>query len=141
MHGKVRIAALGAALILAATAIGCGGDTGQIGASASSSSSGTSTGTGTGGEGGGTTSSSSSGTGGEGGGTTSSSSSGTGGSGGGEPNYGPPATETVNAGGVTASPNYKMVFTLGQPTQNQTKTTSPGYQMQGGLIGANGTLP
>jgi hypothetical protein len=34
-----------------------------------------------------------------------------------------------------------MVFTFGQPTQNQGKTTSPGYRMQGGLIGANGSLP
>lgn len=51
------------------------------------------------------------------------------------------ATETVNAGGVAASPSYKMVFTLGQPTQNQQTTSSPTYRMQGGLIGANGTLP
>jgi hypothetical protein len=34
-----------------------------------------------------------------------------------------------------------MIFTLGQPTQNQSRTTSPSYQMQGGLIGANGSLP
>ncbi|XXX80387.1 hypothetical protein WMF30_16610 [Sorangium sp. So ce134] len=40
-----------------------------------------------------------------------------------------------------SSPSYRMVFTLGQPTQNQGKTTSPGYRMQGGLVGANGSLP
>lgn len=54
---------------------------------------------------------------------------------------GPPGNETVSAGDVMRSPSYKMVFTLGQPTQNQSKTTSPSYRMQGGLIGANGSLP
>ncbi|MDC3958404.1 hypothetical protein [Polyangium jinanense] len=54
---------------------------------------------------------------------------------------GPPGNETVSAGDVLKSPRYKMVFTLGQPTQNQSKTTSPSYRMQGGLIGANGSLP
>jgi hypothetical protein len=52
---------------------------------------------------------------------------------------GVPATETVSAGEVSTSPNYKMVFTFGQPTQNQGKTTSPGYRMQGGLVGATGS--
>jgi hypothetical protein len=64
---------------------------------------------------------------------------GTGGSTGGA--HGPESTQLVNSGDVCKSPGYKMVFTLGQPTQNQSKTTSPGYRMQGGLIGANGTLP
>jgi hypothetical protein len=54
---------------------------------------------------------------------------------------GPGATQLVNGGDTVKSPGYKMIFTLGQPTQNQNKTTSPGYRMQGGLIGANGTLP
>lgn len=54
---------------------------------------------------------------------------------------GVPATETVSAGDVASSPSYRMVFTFGQPTQNQGKTTSPGYRMQGGLIGAHGSLP
>jgi hypothetical protein len=54
---------------------------------------------------------------------------------------GGPATETVSAGEVSSSPSYRMVYTLGQPTQNQGKTTSPGYRMQGGLVGANGSLP
>jgi hypothetical protein len=73
--------------------------------------------------------------------------SGTGGDGGGGPDAGPPAsaagraTDTVSAGNTARSPSYRMVFTLGQPTQNQGKTTSPRYRMQGGLVGANGSLP
>jgi hypothetical protein len=55
--------------------------------------------------------------------------------------HGPGASQLVNGGDTVKSPSYKMVFTLGQPTQNQSTTTSPGYRMQGGLIGANGTLP
>lgn len=95
------------------------------------------------GTGGGHTSSSSSGMGGMGG-ATSSSSSGTGGTGG---TGGSPASDQtaiadlVNAGGVTKSTNFKMISTLGQPTQNQSTTTSPTYRMQGGLVGANGSLP
>ena len=51
------------------------------------------------------------------------------------------ASDVVSAGKVVRSPSYRMVFTLGQPTQNQGKTTSPSYRMQGGLVGANGSLP
>ncbi|KYF64871.1 hypothetical protein BE15_28655 [Sorangium cellulosum] len=51
------------------------------------------------------------------------------------------ASDVVSAGQVVRSPGYRMVFTLGQPTQNQGKTTSPSYRMQGGLVGANGSLP
>jgi hypothetical protein len=58
-----------------------------------------------------------------------------------EASEGAPATELVSAGQVAKSPSYRMVFTLGQPTQNQGKTTSPRYRMQGGLVGANGSLP
>jgi hypothetical protein len=102
----------------------CGGDD-----SVGSGPSGSGGAGGDGGAGGGTTTST----------TTTSSSSG-GGEGGAADNGGP-ATETVSAGDVATSPGYKMVFTFGQPTQNQGKTTSPGYRMQGGLIGANGSLP
>ncbi|WP_199789657.1 hypothetical protein [Sorangium cellulosum] len=49
--------------------------------------------------------------------------------------------DVVSAGQVVESPRYRMVFTLGQPTQNQGKTTSPSFRMQGGLVGANGSLP
>ena len=66
---------------------------------------------------------------------------GAGGHGGGTADNGVSATETVTAGEVSKSPNYRMVFTFGQPTQNQGKTTSPGYRMQGGLVGANGSAP
>ncbi|WP_437959741.1 hypothetical protein WME76_08900 [Sorangium sp. So ce119] len=51
------------------------------------------------------------------------------------------ASETVTAGEVAKSARYRMVFTLGQPAQNQETTTSPRYRMQGGLIGANGSSP
>jgi hypothetical protein len=72
---------------------------------------------------------------------SSSSGGGEGGGGGAPPVAGKPGTETVSAGEQSTSPNYRMVFTFGQPTQNQGKTTSPGYRMQGGLQGANGSLP
>lgn len=60
---------------------------------------------------------------------------------GGDTALGHTASDVVSAGRVVKSPRYRMVFTLGQPTQNQGKTTSPSYRMQGGLIGANGSLP
>ncbi|WP_437736702.1 hypothetical protein [Sorangium sp. So ce1335] len=69
------------------------------------------------------------------------------GSGGEGPGGGAPAaarvgtSETVTAGEVAKSARYRMEFTLGQPTQNQETTTSPRYRMQGGLIGASGSLP
>ena len=116
---------------VAASGYGCGGEdgtdaSGTTGSSSANGSGGTgSTGTSTG-----TMSSSSSGSG-----------SGTGGSGGGMENTGPQSSEMVNAGETCTSPSYRMVFTLGQPTQNQGTTTSPSYRMQGGLIGANGSLP
>ena len=127
---------------VAVTALGmltpaCGGNggTGHTGTTSGSGSSGEMTSSSSsGGTGGG-------GTGGTGGMTSSSSSSGTGAGGSTGGAHGPEATQLVNSGGVCTSPAYKMVFTLGQPTQNQSKTTSPGYRVQGGLIGANGTLP
>jgi hypothetical protein len=51
------------------------------------------------------------------------------------------AMDIVNGGRYMKSTNYAMVYTVGQPTQIQTTTKSPGYQMQGGLIGATGSLP
>lgn len=50
------------------------------------------------------------------------------------------ATEFVNAGGTAKSANYKMVFTLGQSTQNQGRTKSASYALQGGIIGATGSF-
>lgn len=89
-----------------------------------------------------TEASSSSSGGGEGGAGGAGGSGGAGGAGGGTAaDNGAPATETVTAGEVSKSANYKMVFTFGQPTQNQGKTTSSSYRLQGGLTGANGSLP
>lgn len=85
---------------------------------------------GAGGAGGGTP------TGGTGGGT-----GGTGATGGGGPSDpGAQATALVSAGGTAKSANFKMVFTLGQATPNQGRTKSTSYVMQGGLIGATGSL-
>lgn len=53
----------------------------------------------------------------------------------------PPATEAVSAGERAKSTHYSVVYTFGQPTQNQDKATSPSYRAQGGLVGANGSLP
>jgi hypothetical protein len=47
----------------------------------------------------------------------------------------------VNAGQVSASAQYRMVFSLGQSTQNQGTMTSSQYRLQGGVIGATGSLP
>ena len=133
----------GVAVLLGAMAPACGSGGETTGTSSNSSSSGggstTSSAAGGGGTGGtsGSTSTTSSGTGGTGTGGTGG--TGTGGAGSGA--HGPPANQLVNGGDVVTSPGYKMVFTLGQPTQNQTKTTSRGYRMQGGLMGATGTSP
>ena len=54
---------------------------------------------------------------------------------------GPVAADIVNAGTSVSSANYRLVFTFGQSTQNQGKTTSPNYRIQGGPIGAQGSLP
>ena len=129
MHAPYLLkAALAAAVLLTATATGCGGggetDATSTGRDPTSTSS--STGTGAGGSGG------EAGAGGGGG---------AGGQGGGTSDTGVHATETVSGGEVSKSPNYKMVFTFGQPTQNQGKSTSPAHRLQGGVIGATGSLP
>ena len=65
---------------------------------------------------------------------------GSGGQGGGmAADNGVPGMDIVTAGDTVKSPNYTMIFSFGQSTQNQERTTSPGYQMQGGLIGATGS--
>jgi hypothetical protein len=122
MHGSnVLKAALAAAVLATAAGPGCGGGGETENASTTSPTTSSSGVGGAGGEGG---------AGGQGG---------AGGAGGGTADLGVPATETVSAGEVSKSANYKMVFTFGQPTQNQGKTTSPSYAMQGGLVGANGS--
>ena len=60
---------------------------------------------------------------------------------GGAPAHGRSAGDLVSAGQEARSPGFKMVFTLGQPSQNQEKMSSPKYRVQGGLVGASGSLP
>jgi hypothetical protein len=48
------------------------------------------------------------------------------------------ANASVAGGDRSRSPHYLLIHTLGQPTQNQQKTVSPGYRIQGGLSGATG---
>lgn len=50
-------------------------------------------------------------------------------------------SQMVNSGTVATSPSFRMVFTMGQPTQNQGVYVSPSFRLQGGLIGANGNPP
>lgn len=65
---------------------------------------------------------------------------GSGGAGGGPiTDAGSPGQAFVSAGGTLTSPNYSVVFTMGQSTQNQQQMSSPSYQLQGGLIGATGS--
>lgn len=116
---KMMPAALGLVVFVAMVSLGCGGgsDTNATTSSASGTTTSSSGGGGAGGEGG---------------------DGGAGGAGGAAAESGKSATETVTAGEASKSSNYKMIFTFGQPTQNQGATKSPGYQMQGGLVGANG---
>jgi hypothetical protein len=50
-------------------------------------------------------------------------------------------SQTVNGGTVATSDNFRMVFTLGQPTSNQGTYKSANFRLQGGLVGANGSPP
>lgn len=63
------------------------------------------------------------------------------GTGGAPQSFGPPGTDIVSAGAVVSNGQYRLVFTVGQSTQNQVKMTSSSYRLQGGVIGANGSLP
>lgn len=90
-----------------------GGTTATVETTTSSSSSSSSTGGGMGGSGG------------EGGGTTS--------------DAGHEGSELVSAGEVCESPEYRLVYTLGQPTTNQQTMNSTGYRLQGGFVGATGS--
>ncbi len=111
-------AVLGTMVMVFAFAPGCscGGDTETPSTTASGSSSSGGQGGSGGGEGG------AGGAGGSGGGMTG--------------DNGVQATETVAGGQVSKSSKYKMIHTLGQPTQNQGTSASGKYQVQGGLIGA-----
>lgn len=55
--------------------------------------------------------------------------------------YGSGAKDLVSSGKVTTSTNYKLVWTMGQSTQNQSNMTTTKYRLQGGLVGANGSGP
>lgn len=90
---------------------------------------------------GGDDSSSSSGTAGSGAGGAGGQGQGGSGSGGAPQSFGPPGTDIVSAGAVVSNSQYRLVFTVGQSTQNQGKMTSSTYRLQGGVIGANGSLP
>lgn len=55
--------------------------------------------------------------------------------------HGPGAHNMVSSGKVSTSTSYKLVWTMGQSTQNQAKMSTTKYRLQGGLAGANGSLP
>lgn len=125
---------LGAIAVFATAGPGCGGGDGTgPGGGAGDGGAGGSTG-GNGGAGGTTLP-----TGGAGGGTGGI--GGSGGAGGGGPvESGAPGSAFVSGGTSAKSTNYRMVFTLGQSTPNQGRSKSTGYTMQGGVIGATGSL-
>jgi hypothetical protein len=122
---KIAPAALGlmAFVAMASPGCSCGGETDGSSSDSTTSTNASSSSAGAGGSGG------AGGAGGAGG----------GGQGGGSADNGHSATETVSAGEVSKSSSYQMVFTLGQPTQNQGTTTSSSYRLKGGLVGANGS--
>lgn len=49
--------------------------------------------------------------------------------------------QIVGVGQSMASANYRMEFTLGQPSSLQSTHVSANYRLQGGLVGANGNPP
>jgi len=61
--------------------------------------------------------------------------------GGSQPASGKSVVGVVGGGRMIKSPTYEMVITVGQSTQNQRKTTSPSYSLQGGLAASNGSSP
>ncbi len=137
VHRSKLVVILAVMAFAALAAPGCGG--GGTSGSNGGGGSGVTGGGGTGGTGGAT-----GGTGGVTGGTggaTGGTGGVTGGTGGGGPtDLGAQATAFVNAGGQAKSANYKMVFTLGQSTQNQGTGTSASYRLHGGIIGATGSF-
>lgn len=129
-HHTKMVALLGAIAMVAVGGAGCDGQsqsTGTAGSAGNPPVGGGGAGGDTGGAGGGT------------GGGTTTGTGGTGGTGGSTPGDGAQATDWVSCGGVSKSTSYTLVHTLGQSTQNQGKTTSTNYRMQGGLIGATGS--
>jgi hypothetical protein len=49
--------------------------------------------------------------------------------------------QVVSSGNNVSSPKFHMTFTFGQPSPQQGTATSPKYRHQGGLVGATGSLP
>ena len=49
---------------------------------------------------------------------------------------GPSVTDLVNGGNVATNAKYKVVYTLGQPTQSQNVEKSKDNRLNGGLVGA-----
>jgi hypothetical protein len=49
------------------------------------------------------------------------------------------ATDIVSGGTVMKSPGFTMIGTLGQSSQHQGVTTSAGFKLRGGLVGATGS--
>ncbi len=60
---------------------------------------------------------------------------------GGEVIPGQTINQLVSSGERTASDNYTLVYTFGQPSQLQSSHDSANYHIRGGLIGANGSPP
>jgi len=52
------------------------------------------------------------------------------------PGGGHPAQAIVAGGNVMQSPNYRLVLTTGQSPGGSGVATSPGYRLQGGVVGA-----
>lgn len=50
-------------------------------------------------------------------------------------------SQLVSSGRQMESSSYRMVYTMGQPSQLQPFHSSANYQLHGGLVGANGSPP
>lgn len=139
MRERKSLTLLLSVCLLLGIGYGCGDDSGTGGRGGDDGSGGRSD---TGGGGGGTTKTTST-TGSSSSSSASSSSTGGGGDGGGggtQGDSGHAGTEFVNSGEVCESQGYRLVYTLGQPTTNQETMTSTGYRLQGGFVGATGSL-
>lgn len=52
---------------------------------------------------------------------------------------GHPGAALVSAAVTGESESYRMIYVLGQSSQNQTKTTSESFRQRGGVLGATGS--
>lgn len=53
-----------------------------------------------------------------------------------KPVQGPSVNEMVSGGTFASNGKYRLFYSTGQPTPNQGVSTSPGSQLNGGLVGA-----